>query len=108
MRQRRWPGVSDRFCLGGPPVARRAAPIGRPDQSSCARPPVFANAAQRSASSAESPRGQSRSRGDQDVHLTGTSTTRMQPSTADEEDYYRLRARRSGAGMALRTWLPSW
>jgi len=51
-------------CLGGPPVVRRAAyRYGGQIKAAALRHPVFANTAQRSASSAESPRGQSRSRG---------------------------------------------
>ena len=59
MRQGRWSGVSDGLCLGGLPVARRPAyRSGGQIKAAALRHPMFANAAQRSASSAESPRGQ--------------------------------------------------
>ena len=68
--------------------------VGRPDQAAGLRHPVFANAAQRSASSTESPRGQSRSRArsrcppDRDLDDSDTAL-----NDGMREGCYRLRAR---------------
>ena len=84
------------LCLGGPPVARRPAyRYGGQITAAARRHPVFANAAQRSASSAESPLGQPRFRGrsrcppDRDLEDSDAALNRGM-----REGCYLLRARR--------------